>query len=65
LKPNAKIVAAPDSGLFLDFKSAKTNKHEYRERIMNFMLLANKEVDPIVHGCVAKYKDEKWKCLFA
>jgi len=65
LRPDAKIVAAPDSGLFLDYVNASTNRTDYRNSFINFMQLSNKEVDPIVSECVSDHKDEKWKCLFA
>lgn len=37
VKPSAKIVAAPDSGIFLDYVNARTNRTDYRNSFINFM----------------------------
>lgn len=37
LKPGAKIVAAPDCGMFLDYPNYNSKQNEYRNSIINFM----------------------------
>lgn len=65
LPQNIKMLALPDSGLFVDYPNVNTGNNDYRTKFQNFMLLANQEVDPIESDCVADNQDSTWKCLFA
>ena len=60
----AKVWSLPDSGIFLDQPSFVSQKNEYKQGFINFMSLANTEVDPPTEECVKANPNEKWKCLF-
>lgn len=36
-----KVVAVPDSGIFLDVASVKTKNHDYRTKFINLMNFSN------------------------
>lgn len=60
-------MAAPDSGMFLDMLPFRDDPAmSYRNQyFINFMQIANVEVDPINSKCVAANPDSKWKCLMS
>jgi hypothetical protein len=61
----AKVWCLADSPIFLDEPSFKTGKHDYKQGIVNFMQLSNKEVDLPASECVKKNRKEQWRCMFA
>lgn len=46
-----RVVAVPDSGIFLDVASVKTKNHDYRTRLINMMNISNAEVHTPVTEC--------------
>ena len=50
-----KVVAVPDSGIFLDVASVKTKNHDYRTRFINVMSFSNAEVHTPAAECNKAY----------
>jgi len=48
----AKVWSFIDSGIFLDLPNIVTHKNDYKQSILNFMELSNKEIDPPTAECV-------------
>lgn len=63
--PAAKVITAPDSGMFLDSMNYVTKQYDYRNSFINFMKISNEEVDPPIPECVRDNPNEKWRCMFA
>ncbi|KAM3143650.1 hypothetical protein pb186bvf_004146 [Paramecium bursaria] len=65
LPQQIKIIAAPDSGIFLDLKPIDSSVRASERRQKQYFKVANVEVDPPNSQCVLYNQDEKWRCHFA
>ncbi|CAD8159567.1 unnamed protein product [Paramecium pentaurelia] len=65
LPSNVLVLAAPDSGIFLDLQPYDGAQAASDRRQKQYHKLANEEVDPLNEQCVKSYPNEKWKCHFA
>lgn len=59
------VVAAPDSGIFLDSANFHSKVHEYRNWFENLFHFSNSESSPPVPDCVKAFPKEPFRCMFA